>query len=354
MYQKNDIVLVVDYHDKNLVVRQFDAGTGEERVMKRPTTAKAIRRLADDARAEAEPSGGRVIWVMESTTGWARVKDLLGPSAKVVLANVLEMPLPPKARRKKTDKIDTKRLLREFLGGTLPLAFQPRRPLREVRRLVALRESLVSRRTAVRNWLDRYLAHETWSLRTGLWSDAGMGRLRLFAASLRGRDAVTWLVKLNELDHLAALLERVEAEIIEVYKEWPQAQRIDEIYGIAEISAVSILARIGPIKRFASAEELISFAGLAPGVRQSDDSRHYGRIGGGGTDKHLRHYIIEATVWARRIPRYQATYERVRAKRGKKIGRLVVGRLLLRSIYKMLRDGVRFDRVPRGRVLAEV
>ena len=354
MYQKNDIVLVVDYHDKNLVVRQFDAGTGEERVMKRPTTAKAIRRLADDARAEAEPSGGRVIWVMESTTGWARVKDLLGPSAKVVLANVLEMPLPPKARRKKTDKIDTKRLLREFLAGTLPLAFQPRRPLREVRRLVALRESLVSRRTAVRNWLDRYLAHETWSLRTGLWSDAGMGRLRLFAASLRGRDAVTWSVKLNELDHLAPLLERVEAEIIEVYKEWPQAQRIDEIYGIAEISAVSILARIGPIKRFASAEELISFAGLAPGVRQSDDSRHYGRIGGGGTDKHLRHYIIEATVWARRIPRYQATYERVRAKRGKKIGRLVVGRLLLRSIYKMLRDGVRFDRVPRGRVLAEV
>jgi len=354
MYQDKDIIMAVDYHDENLVARQLDTRTGEERLLKRPTTAANIRRLVDDARAQAEPSGGRVIWVMESTTGWARVKDLLGSSAKMVVANVLEMPLPPKARRKKTDKIDTKRLLREAVGGNLPLAFQPPRALRELRRIVALRESLVSRRTAVRNWLNRYLAHETWLDRSGLWSAEGMVRLRSFAASLTGLDAVTWSVKLDELEHLAPLIERVEAELFAIHKDWPLAQRVDEIYGIAEISSVSILARIGPIERFSSAEELISFAGLAPGVRQSDATRYYGRIGGGGTDKHLRHYIIEATIWARRIPRYQATYERVRAKRGKKIGRLVVGRLLLRSLYKMLRDGVRFDRVPQNRVLAEV
>jgi len=352
MYHDNDIILAVDYHDGNLVVRQLDTGTGEECLLKRPTTAQSIRRIVDDARALAEACGSRVIWVMESTTGWARVKDLLGSSAKMVVANVLQMPLPPKARRKKTDKIDTKRLLREVVTGKLPVAYQPPRALRELRRLVALRESLVSRRTAVRNWVDRYLAHETWLERKGLWSAVGMRRLRSFAADLIGLDAVTWSVKLDELDHLARLLERAKGELFAVYRDWPLAQRIDEIYGIAEISAVSILARIGPIKRFSNAEELISFAGLAPGVRQSDDTRHYGRIGGGGTDKHPRHYIIEATLWARRIPRYQATYERVRAKRGKKIGRLVVGRLLLRSIYKMLRDGVRFDRVPADRVVA--
>jgi len=353
MYRKNDIILAVDYHDGNFVVRQLDTQTGEECLLKRPTTAENIRRVVDDAGVLAKASGGRIIWVMESTTGWARVKDLLGSSAKMVVANVLEMPLPPKARRKKTDKIDTKRLLREVVSGNLPLAFQPPRKLRELRRVVALRESLVSRRTAVQNWLNRYLAHETWLDRDGLWSAVGMGRLRSFAAGLTGLDAVTWSVKLDELEHLAPLIERVEAELFAVHKDWPLAQWIDEIYGIAEISSVSILARIGPIKRFSNAEELISFAGLAPGVRKSDDTCRYGRIGGGGTDKHLRHYIIEATIWARRIPRYQATYERVSAKRGKKIGRLVVGRLLLRSIYKMLRDGVRFDRVPQNRVLAE-
>ena len=353
VYRKNDIILVVDYHDQNLVVRTFNTNTGEERLTKCPTTDREIRRLVAEARIEAEPDGGRVIWIMESTTGWARVRDLLGKSAIMLMANVLQMPLPPKARRRKTDKIDTKRILREFLTGTLPLAFQPRRPLREVRRVVGVRESLVSRRTAVRNWISRYLAHETWLSRSGLWSGKGMRALRTFAASLAGPDAVTVSVKLDELDHLASLITRVEETIGDIYKAWPQAQRVAEIRGIAVISAVSILARIGPVDRFASAEELISFAGLAPGVCQSDGSLRHGRIGGGGTDKHLRHYVIEATLWARQIPRYAATYQRVRAKRGNKIARLVVARLLLRSIYAMLRDDVRFDRQDRKGHLAE-
>jgi transposase len=352
MYRKNDIILAVDYHDGNFVVRQLDTATGEECLLKRPTTAENISRVVHDAGVLAEASGGRVIWVMESTTGWARVKDLLGSSAELVVANVLEMPLPPKARRKKTDKIDTKRLLREVVSGKLPVSFQPQRALRELKRIVALRESLVSRRTAVQNWVNRYLAHETWLSRDGLWSAVGMKRLRAFASTLTGLDAVTWSIKLDEWDSLASLIKRVEAELFAIHKDWPLAQRIDEIYGIAEISAVSILAQIGPITRFSNAERLIAFAGLAPGVQGSDNKLHYGRIGGGGTDKHLRHYIIEATIWARRIPRYQARYERVAAKRGKKIGRLVVGRLLLRSIYKMLRDDVRFDRVPQNRVVA--
>ena len=83
-------------------------------------------------------------------------------------------------------------------------------------------------------------------------------------------------------------------------------------------------------------------AGLAPGVRQSDQTRRDGRIGGGGTDRHLRHYLIEASIWARKIPRYQATYERTRKRRGNKIARIVVARMLLRSIYKVLKDGVVF------------
>ena len=57
---------------------------------------------------------------------------------------------------------------------------------------------------------------------------------------------------------------------------------------------------------------------------------------------HLRHYLIEASVWARQLPRYVNTYNRVAKRRGKKIGRLVVARMLLRSIYKVLRDGIAF------------
>jgi hypothetical protein len=59
--------------------------------------------------------------------------------------------------------------------------------------------------------------------------------------------------------------------------------------------------------------------------------------------------LIEASQWLSQIPRYRPAYERVAAKRGKKIARIVVARMLLRSLYKMLRDRVRFHPMAEGR-----
>lgn len=346
-----DIVLSVDYHDETCVIRCLDRASGVEQLCSIPTCAQALREVVAKAVAVAQPRGGQVIWIQESTTGWARVKGLLESLVRFELANVLQMPLPPKARRRKTDKIDTARMQREFLTGTLPWAHQPPPWWRQVRRLVGYRENLVNRRTALRNWINRYLAHETWQERSGLWSAKGLRRLR--ALDLPAWDRLVVEGKLAELEYLGQKLLLVAKAILDVYSMWPEAQRVDAIKGIAEIAAVSILARIGPVKRFANAEHLIAFAGLAPGLQESDGRRRDGHIGGGGTDVHLRYYLIEASLWARRLPRYRPTYERVAKRRGNKIGRLVVARMLLRSIYKMLRDGVAFEGTGKA-VLAQV
>jgi transposase len=335
------ILLTVDYHDENCVIRRRDLGRATEEVLTVPTTAGDVAAVIADARRRAGPRG-RVVWLQESTTGWARVRAVIGKKAEFVLANVLQMPLPPKGRRKKTDKVDTARLQREYLNGELPLAHQPPAWWRQVRRVVGCREDLVSRRTALRNWVNRYLAHETWADRVGLWSAKGQRRLRGLAAKLPARDALVVTTKLDELERLEGQLAVVEAELLAIYRECPDARRLDAVRGIGVVSAVSVVARIGPVERFRNAEHLIGFAGLAPGVHDSDGTRRDGRIGGGGTDVHLRHYLIEASVWARHLPRYAKTYERVQKRRGAKIGRLVVARMLLRSIYKVLRDGVAF------------
>jgi transposase len=135
-----DITLTVDYHDRVCVIRWFDHGTGRDQVFTEvPTTKEALKRMVDQARLAAGPAG-HVTWIQESTTGWARVQELHGDRVQFRLANVLQMPLPPKARRRKTDKIDTARLQREHLKGSLPLAYQPPAPWRQLRRLVAYRE----------------------------------------------------------------------------------------------------------------------------------------------------------------------------------------------------------------------
>jgi len=343
MDASKDIVLVVDYHAENIAFRWLNEATGEERTGGYPTTRAGIERQVEGAAGELAP-GGRVVWVMESTTGWARVKDLLGERVKFVLANILQMPLPPKARRRKTDKIDTGRLLREYLHGSLPRSFQPPAWWRQVRRLVDCRQDLVERQTAIKNWIVSLLHHETWYVRANLWSAAGLRRLA--AMKLPPGDRMLVDLKRRQLELLAEQIDRVEAEMLEIYKGWPEAQWVDAVRGVGMVTAVSLLAHIGPIKRFATPEELISYAGLAPGMWQSDATCHHGRIGGKGTDSHLRYLLIEASRWLCQIPRYRPTYERVLKKRGRKIARIVVARLLLRSIHKMLTDGVQFNPAP--------
>jgi transposase len=338
-----DIVLTVDYHDRNCVIRWLDRSTRRERVFTEvPTAQEALNRIVGQALREAGP-GGRVTWIQESTTGWARVQELLGQRVEFLLANVLQMPLPPKAKRRKTDKVDTARMQREFLNGELPLAHQPPAQWRQLRRLVAYREGLVNRRTALRNWIDRYLAHETWFDRKGLWSQTGQKRLRALLKKLPRADALVIGQKLGELARLQEQVNVAVTELAAAYATCRDAQRVDAIKGIGVVSAVSIVARIGPVERFRGPESLIDFAGLAPGLQESDRTRRNGHIGGGGTDTHLRHYLIEATVWARKLPRYSTTYERIKKRRGSKVGRLVVARMLLRSIYKILKEGVAFD-----------
>lgn len=344
MHEDKDIVLVADYHAENIAFRWFNQATGEERTGKFPTSQAGILMQIDQAAKELEP-GGHVVWVMESTTGWARVKDLIGSRARFVMANVLQMPMPPKAKRRKTDKIDTGRIMREYLHGSLPQSFQPAVWWRRVRRLVDLRQDLVERQTAVKNWIGSLLHHETWQNRKNLWSDCGLRRLR--AMRLPAEDRVLVDMKLAQLDHLVEQISQVEAQMRRIYDGWPEAQWVDEVRGIGMVSAVSLLAHIGPIERFPTAEDLISYAGLAPGMWQSDGTCHHGRIGGGGTDSHLRYLLIEATTWLCQIPRYRPTHERVVKKRGKKIGRIVVARLFLRSLHKMLSARVRFNAMPR-------
>src|SRR5436190_1860315 len=163
-----DIILAVDYHDENTVIRQFDERTKEETTCTVPTTATAL------------------LQVVHQASAW----------------------------------------------------------LRQVRRLVCLRENLVNRRTALRNWINRYLAHETWESRASLWSHKGLLRLRQLLRRLPELDQLVVELKLAELEKLETPLSRVEAQMHTLSRSWPDAQKLDAVRGIGVIAAVAIAARI--------------------------------------------------------------------------------------------------------------
>lgn len=339
----NEVVVVVDYHKKNLEFRVHNRLTGKERTFNRETSRKTVLGVLEMVSQEAGGQGGRVVWIMESTTGWARVKKLVEGKCEFLLVNVLQLPLAPAAHKRKTDKMDTGRVMREYLKGDLKCAHQPELELRQVRRMVGLREDLVKRRTALRNRVNAMISHETWHATANLWEGPGRVRMKAIMRELGESDVFVLGMMLKEHDEVEEHVLEVEKRLMGIYEQSAAAQGLDAIKGIGPVGAVSIVARIGPVERFGDAQELVAFAGLAPGIRSWDGTLRNLRIGGGGTDKHLRHYLIEATVWARKIPRYKEAYEKMVARKGRKIGRIVVARMLVRSIYKMLHDGVEFD-----------
>ena len=239
------IILSVDYHDRQSVVRRLKLPTREEQVFAVPTVAEEILKMLDNAWDELGPEGV-VTWIQESTTGWPRVQELVAGRGEFLLVNVLKMPRAPKAHRRKTDKVDTARIQREYLGGEMPTAYQPSAEWRQRRRLVGWRENLVRRRTSLRNWINRYLAHETWFDRTGLWGSLGIRRLLGMLPSLPASDALIIRKKIEELAGLEKQLQEAVRQLKILYRSWPEAQRLDAIRGIDVVSAVSIVARIDP------------------------------------------------------------------------------------------------------------
>jgi hypothetical protein len=77
-----------------------------------------------------------------------------------------------------------------------------------------------------------------------------------------------------------------------------------------------LASEIGDVKRFPSAKKLVSYAGLAPGTRQSADKTVHGHIVKEG-NKRIRWILVEAAQHAsRHDPKLRGLYLRIMKRRG--------------------------------------
>jgi transposase len=124
---------------------------------------------------------------------------------------------------------------------------------------------------------------------------------------------------LHEVDHMAARVKRLEHAITEAVKlASPQVQEVVEglqaLRGIAEISAVTIVAELGQISRFDTARQLMGYSGAVPSEDSSGKRKRQGSITKTG-NAHLRRIVVEAS-WSYRHrpaigPRLRKRQERV-------------------------------------------
>ncbi len=358
----------LDVHKKTVVaclLLTAASGRVSREVRTFATTTAGLLALADWL------SRQEVTHVAMESTGiyWRPVFNLLEGSVQVILVNAQHMRAVP---GHKTDVKDSEWLADLLRHGLLTASFIPPKPIRDLRDLVRFRKNVVQQRSQSINRVQKVLETANIKLASvasdvlgksgramleGLLagvSDAetlaelARGRLRAKLPALRealeGRVEATHRTLLRHLlDHISFLegeLERLHGEIdalLPAYEQ--QLARLMQIPGIGRSAASAILAEIGTdMSRFPSAKHLASWAGVAPGNKQSGGKRLRAATNKGNT--HLRAVLAEV-VWVISHTKdnyLSAQYHRLARRIGAKRAIVAVSHSLLVIIYHLLRD----------------
>lgn len=240
---------------------------------------------------EAGPTGYVVYWQLTA----------LGVHCEVVAPTLV----PTKAGdRVKTDRRDAAKLARSFRAGDLTAVWVPDAAHEALRDLVRAREAAKKDQLRARHRLGKFLLRHGRRPATAMsaWTARHLTWIRQVQFEHPAQEA-TRLDYLHEVEHVAERIARLERAIDEAVQTAPPSMRavieaLQALRGVAVVSAVTIVAEVGDLSRFARAPQLMGYSGLGPREDSSGPRTRRGGITKTG-NAHLRRIAIEA-AWAYR------------------------------------------------------
>jgi transposase len=197
--------------------------------------------------------------------------------------------------------------------GRLPEAWIAPPATRELRELVRYRAKLVVLRSGLKAQVHAVMAKEgVLPSRADMFGPGGHAQLEAMVMADNYRTRVESLRDLIGLyDREVAML---EGQIHRRLRGHRGYRAIPAINGIGPTIAAILVAEIGDVDRFRSAEALCSGAGLAPRHRESDNKTVRGSITKQGS-KLVRWAVIEAVARYRGGPRLAGDVRRIAERR---------------------------------------
>lgn len=276
--------------------------------------------------------------VLEATFNAWFYHDVLKPLVnKVVVANPLQVKLICQTKVK-TDARDALALAKLLAAELIPTVWVPPVEVRELRSLVAHRQNLIHQRTQHKTRLLALLAAQhllppagdPFSAKNEQWWQY----LNLPASA-----KLVLSHQLTLLQSLTPLIDKVEQQLFELSTQgqWAsQSAFLIQLPSIGVLTAMTILAAIGDIKRFATAKKLVGYSGLGASIYSSGQVVRTGSITKEGR-RELRTALIEAAwIAVEHDKRFKAFFERLSAHIGRGKAIVAVARKLLVVIYHVL------------------
>ena len=290
----------------------------------------------------AESLGPDDVVAMEATANALAIARIVERHvARVVLAD-------PKAvkritgLRAKTDKIDAGLLARLLAAGFLAEVWTPDEATRLRRRLISRRMQLVRQKVREKNQVHAVLQRQL--KRRPPMSDVFGVKGRIWLSDQRRLmpldEQHTVDACLRQIDFLQAEIDLVDKEIAKEVLASEDIRRLMTLPGVSGVTATAMMAAIGDVSRFPTADHLVGYLGLSPRVHQSgSEPAKHGRISKQGPGP-VRGLLVEA-AWhaARTTGPLRAFHQRITARRGVNIATVAVARKLVVIAFNMLRRG---------------
>jgi transposase len=299
--------------------------------------ARLVLELGAEVKACVEMMSGAV-WVRDElcACGW---------QVEVADARKVKTVAPLAA---KTDKVDARLLAELSRRELVPALWLPSLDERALRERLRRRMHLVRLRTSAKS---RIFGLQTqWGVRVSLERLRRADGLALLEQA--GLPDV-WRRSISEclsvVDFLDERLEPLDAELIPFAHADPRAVLLDTIPGVAELLALTIAVEIGEVNRFAGPHKLVSYARLAPRVRQSGEGRpRSGPLSKSGS-RLLGWAAVEAAqqAWRESNPWHELYLDVGRRAGNPNSAKAAVARKILIAAWHMLSRNEPFKPAPR-------
>ncbi len=299
----------MDVHKETIAVSVAPSNAAEVRYFGEiANTPQAIEKLVKQLRKD---SADLKFCYEAGPCGYGIHRQLmdLGWQCQVVAPSLI----PKKAGdRVKTDRRDSLMLARLHRAGELTAVWVPDGAQEALRDLTRAREDMKHlQRQAKQRLLAFLLRHgrsysgkSNWTLAHYRWLE-----------EVKFEQAVQQIVFQEYVDTVKAMTKRVEGLDKQIEAAAPQCvfwaviQALMALRGVNLLTAVTIVAEIGDLKRFTSAPQLMAYLGVVPSEHSSGATKSRGGITKTGNG-HVRRVLVEA-AWTYRHPaRKTATLQR--------------------------------------------
>jgi transposase len=148
---------------------------------------------------------------------------------------------------------------------------------------------------------------------------------------------------LRQINHLNVELGHLERDFGVWCRDSTESKLLMTIPGLGVVSATTLMAHIGTIDRFPSADQLCAYIGIVPKVHESGKVKRTGQISRQGPSA-VRWVLSLAVQHLVRFPtKLTAFYLQVAERRPKRVARIAACRKLLCIIWSMLKYGKSFQ-----------